>query len=204
MCTQCTIPWRWNNRFLRTFGTFLLVHAASHLRRRWCIRISTWESRTSQSSRKEADNLAMMSICCFVCVTRPTCDMAKCATYKLFVYTLYWIALAAVFPQTLRSCCYVLRLNDDCTTPLSKSKIIGFANLTAWEINGCLERRKSLLGFKVFWRLRVTLRFNAFLDFAHRPEFWIPESSSIWESGTDSVLRWGEGDTYFVRSLRKS
>jgi hypothetical protein len=46
-----------------------------------------------------------------------------------------------------------------------------------------------------------TSRITGFLDFDHRPECWILENVS--ETISASVLRWGEGHTYSVGSLRK-
>jgi hypothetical protein len=37
---------------------------------------------------------------------------------------------------------------------------------------------------------------TGFVDFIQRPEFWISMKHNVSETGSVSVLRWEEGDTY--------
>jgi hypothetical protein len=65
-------------------------------------------------------------------------------------------------------------------------------------------RKYSALRLGVIIRPLLRLRITEFLEFVHRPEFWIIRKHNVSETGYVSVFTWEEGIIYSVGSLRKS
>jgi hypothetical protein len=71
-------------------------------------------------------------------------------------------------------------------------------NIEIWE-REWLKIITCVVKFKRFWRWCTTLRITGFADFVHHPELSVKDSVS--ETGSLSVLRWEDGDTYSVETL---
>jgi hypothetical protein len=66
---------------------------------------------------------------------------------------------------------------------------------------GLLHKIKKKSSFLYNWNMP---RITGFLDFVHRPEFFITRKHNVTETGSVSILRRGKIDTYSVGSLRLS
>jgi hypothetical protein len=76
--------------------------------------------------------------------------------------------------------------------------------VTPFLLNTLSSNTLSLLESDRLWQWCITLRITGFVDLFHHPEFYITIKYNISDTGSASIFRWGEEDTYFVGSLRKS
>jgi hypothetical protein len=63
--------------------------------------------------------------------------------------------------------------------------------------------KKNNVESEEVWSRYITLRITGLMDFVHPPDFEITRKHNVSENESTSALRWREGDTCSIGSIRR-